>query len=220
MPQLDGQYSPAPRPDLQRLRRAPDDDKASLNSTEAAACFLLFPRSAAISRLVSAGCLIALCVFGALAADQIVPPDGQRGDHPTNQLDEGLTAYRRGDYAAAMRLLQPLANQGMAIAQNSLGVMYANGRGVPRDYEQAAMWYRKAADQGDDEAQANLGAMYAQGQGVPQDFEKAVNWYARPPIREMPTHRPVPDRLRGMREFASVRARAPKGGGRRRGAHR
>ena len=54
----------------------------------------------------------------------------------------------------------------MPDAQSILGVMYANGRGVPQDYAEAVKWYRLAADQGDAEAQHNLGVMYASGEGV------------------------------------------------------
>ena len=41
------------------------------------------------------------------------------------------------------------AEQRDLIAQNNLGVMYEQGRGVPQDYEQAAAWYRKAAEHGE-----------------------------------------------------------------------
>jgi TPR repeat protein len=40
--------------------------------------------------------------------------------------------------------------------EGNLGVMYANGDGVPQDFAEAAKWFRKAADQGDTEAQSNL----------------------------------------------------------------
>ncbi|HIE87808.1 MAG TPA: sel1 repeat family protein, partial [Gammaproteobacteria bacterium] len=39
------------------------------------------------------------------------------------------------------------ANQGDADAQYLLGLMYANGRGVPQDDKEAVRWYRLAADQ-------------------------------------------------------------------------
>ena len=38
--------------------------------------------------------------------------------------------------------------QGNADAQFSLGVLYAEGRGVPQDYVEAARWFRRAAEQG------------------------------------------------------------------------
>ena len=69
------------------------------------------------------------------------------------------------------------ADQGDADAQFDLGVMYANGEGVPQDYTQAVAWWRKAADQGHARAQNNLGVMYETGQGVPEDFTQAVAWY-------------------------------------------
>jgi hypothetical protein len=49
------------------------------------------------------------------------------------------------------------ANQGNAIAQTNLGVLYRDGKGVPQDYAEALRWYRKAADQGNAIAQTNLG---------------------------------------------------------------
>src|SRR5512137_496566 len=76
-------------------------------------------------------------------------------------LDDATVAYQRGDYATALRLFRPLAEQGDAAAQNYLGIMYATGRGVPRDDAEAVRWYRKAAEQGFTPAQRNLGIMYA-----------------------------------------------------------
>jgi len=35
-------------------------------------------------------------------------------------------------------------------------VMYVTGRGVPRDYVEAAMWFQKAAAQGDTKAGESL----------------------------------------------------------------
>ena len=67
------------------------------------------------------------------------------------------SAYQSGDYAPALRMFQQQANQGISGAQFGLGVMYANGRGVPQDYAEAMKWYRKAADQGDTISQFNLG---------------------------------------------------------------
>lgn len=40
-----------------------------------------------------------------------------------------------------MRLYRLAVNQGYALAQNNLGVMYAKGQGVPQDYVQASMWF-------------------------------------------------------------------------------
>jgi len=48
------------------------------------------------------------------------------------------------------------ANQGSSYAQNYLGIMYEEGKGVTQDYNQAISWYQKAADQGNSDARTNL----------------------------------------------------------------
>ncbi len=93
--------------------------------------------------------------------------------------DEGVAAYKRGDYATALREFRSLADQGNANAQFSLGIMYSNGLGVPQDYAEAVKWSRKAAEQGDAKAQYNLGIMYRNGEGVPQDYASALQWYRK-----------------------------------------
>jgi uncharacterized protein len=58
-------------------------------------------------------------------------------------------------------------------------VDYYRGEGVPKDYAEAALWYRQAADQGNAEAQYCIAEAYATGKGVPQDFEHAAVWYRK-----------------------------------------
>lgn len=89
----------------------------------------------------------------------------------------GVEAHHRGDYATALREWQPLAEQGNALAQYNLGLLYDIGQGVPKDYDQARQWYEKAAAQGQADAQVNLGILYDYGRSIQQDFKKAVYWY-------------------------------------------
>ncbi len=98
-------------------------------------------------------------------------------------FDRGLAAYNRGDYATAQADWRPLAEQGDASAQVSLGALYYGGLGVPRDQRQAANWYRKAAAQGQRDAQFRLAAMYDQGLGVPLNYAEAARWYHAAAIR-------------------------------------
>lgn len=91
-------------------------------------------------------------------------------------MDDGQAAYSMGDYATAMRLWRPLAEQGIARAQNNLGVLYENGRGVRPDINEALRWYRLAAQQNYGGAQNNLGLIYALGRGVPRDPVLAYMW--------------------------------------------
>ena len=68
------------------------------------------------------------------------------------------------------------AEPGDARAMTKLGVMYENGRGVPRNDAQAASWYRKAANAGDARGMSSLGFLYMNGRGVPRNDAQAVSW--------------------------------------------
>ena len=49
-------------------------------------------------------------------------------------------AMRTEDYAEALKQCSPLAKQGDAIAQFTIGFMYRNGKGVPQDYTETTRW--------------------------------------------------------------------------------
>jgi uncharacterized protein len=66
-------------------------------------------------------------------------------------------AYERGDYAAALRLTRQLAEGGYAVAQNNLGLMYLEGKGIPQHEYVAMRLFRRAAEQDYAPAQCNLG---------------------------------------------------------------
>jgi TPR repeat protein len=72
-----------------------------------------------------------------------------RADTIVDTLAAAKAADARQDFVTELMLLRPLAKQGNATAQTSLGLMYGNGRGVPKDDMEAVRWYRKAAEQGD-----------------------------------------------------------------------
>jgi TPR repeat protein len=98
-------------------------------------------------------------------------------------LEDGVAAFVRGDYGAAMLDFLPLAYQGDAIAQNYLGDIYYEGLGVPRRDDLAAQWYLKAAKQGYRESQTALGTMYFDGFGVPQSYPKAIQWWRKAAVQ-------------------------------------
>ena len=97
----------------------------------------------------------------------------------SDSFADAVAAYDRQDYATALRLLRPLAEQGHAAAQYNLGLMYHEGKGVAQDYAQAVAWFRKAAEQGIAQAQFYLGFMYEKGLGVAQDKAQAVAWFRK-----------------------------------------
>ncbi len=83
------------------------------------------------------------------------------------------------------------ADQGNAVCQYDLGLMYTNANGVPKDNAEAANWFRKAAEQGNADAQFQLGRLYdslfkniyLNGQpdngGLPFDDAEAFKWYLK-----------------------------------------
>ena len=124
--------------------------------------------------------LIAALVFGTTASAWAGSGEHRPWENDPTGMSLGKDAFGRGDYAGALREWRSVAKYGgveSAEAQILIAGMYFNGRGVPRDYAEAAKWYRKAAEQGAANAQFNLGLMYRIGQGIPQDDAKAVKWY-------------------------------------------
>ena len=75
-------------------------------------------------------------------------------------FDAGWAAYQKGEFAAALKEWQPLADSGDKRAQFNLGLMYDEGRGVSQDRKQALAWWEKSANQGYAQAQHNLALAY------------------------------------------------------------
>ena len=105
--------------------------------------------------------LVCVCLF-ALTGQAIADP-----------LSDAQHAYDTGNYAKAVTLYRSLAEQGIAIAQFKLGLMYGKGQGIQQDYKEAVKWYQLAAEQGNADAQYSLGIMHA----VIQDYREAIKWF-------------------------------------------
>jgi TPR repeat protein len=58
----------------------------------------------------------------------------------------------------------------------NLGVLYLDGKWVPRDDPKAADWFHKAAEKGEPAAQTKLGIVYLLGRGVGHDDNEAAKW--------------------------------------------
>ena len=94
-------------------------------------------------------------------------------------VQRAIAAYNEGDYAAAMAVWEPLANQGNRDAQFAMGVLYYEGHGVNKNLDEALAWFRKAADSEHPTAMFNLGVAYWEGRGLSQSFAQAVDWWER-----------------------------------------
>ena len=81
-------------------------------------------------------------------------------------------------YDAARRIIEPAASSGDAQAQEWLGDLFREGRGVPLDGERAIFWYTQAAQTGQVSVYVKLARMFERGEaGVPVDLDEALRYY-------------------------------------------
>ena len=101
------------------------------------------------------------------------------GAAPAHAPATPSTTASTSDAASRLATLQTEAAQGKSDAQIDLGLAYAKGLGVTRDYPTARQWFERAAGQGTAKAQYYLGAMYERGLGGPRSYTTALQWYQR-----------------------------------------
>jgi localization factor PodJL len=73
--------------------------------------------------------------------------------------------------------LRAAALSGDGAAAYEVGMRFAEGRGVPRSNEEAALWLERAAKQGLAPAQFRLGGFYEKGLGVKKNLATARDFY-------------------------------------------
>ena len=95
----------------------------------------------------------------------------------SDDFQKGMEAYKKGDFANAIKEWILLGEDGDEKAQYFLGLIYYKGKGVPQNYKKALKWYTLSAEQGNKVAQYNLGVMYSFGLGVVPDYKTALKWY-------------------------------------------
>jgi TPR repeat protein len=94
-------------------------------------------------------------------------------------LADALIPYAQRDFVRALELLAPLAEQGNAVAQLKLGIIFSRGKVDSPDHVAARLWFNKAAEKGQVEAQFELGRIYRDGLGTRVDGKVAVYWFER-----------------------------------------
>jgi len=99
-------------------------------------------------------------------------PNSNLNDSPPMSLREPLDIYSMID----VEDLRGYAEQGDALAQYNLGVLYELGEDLPEDHVEAVQWYRLAAEQGVFLAQFKLGLLYALGKGAETDPVNSHTW--------------------------------------------
>ncbi|WP_454758742.1 tetratricopeptide repeat protein [Caulobacter segnis] len=103
----------------------------------------------------------------------------EAGDRPA-ALAAGDQAFDMKVYGKAARWLRMAADQGDAKAMFALGLLYADGLGVPKDRPAGFALIRRSAEGGYAFAQAAVGEMYVLGEGgVAPNPAEALAWYSR-----------------------------------------
>lgn len=92
---------------------------------------------------------------------------------------QAYRAYQTGDFATALRVAQPLAEDGDVRGATLLGLLNYHGRGTTRSDADAMKWFSLAAEKGDAEAQYHLALMLGEGQSIPENDVDAATWYRR-----------------------------------------
>lgn len=115
------------------------------------------------SRPISALFLILLWAGGALAQSTVT-------------LSDAISAYDKGDDAAAFSMFTDLAEQDNVRAIEILADMYFHGEGTPIDYAAGLKWSQRGAALGSAESEFDISVVYFNGEvGLPNE-ELAVEW--------------------------------------------
>ena len=79
-----------------------------------------------------------------------------RAGHLHSQVVLGMIFADRKRYKDAAKWYRQAAEKGDSLAENNLGILYANGWGVPKSRKDAIAWLLRAYQQGYTNAAANL----------------------------------------------------------------
>jgi TPR repeat protein len=109
---------------------------------------------------------------------QLLQASANQGYAPA-QAEWGLLLSKRkvADQVEARKWLELAAMQGNSAAQATLGYLYLEGFGVPKDYTASVFWSSLAARQGNSYGIVNLGVHFQNGYGVAANTEMAVKLY-------------------------------------------
>lgn len=85
----------------------------------------------------------------------------------------GKVAYLQGEYDQSFEVLNPLAEQGNALAKRYMGLMHWHGHGRKQDRAKGCTYFEDASKSQEAEDLYNLGRCYLQGGGRTPDVARA-----------------------------------------------
>lgn len=98
-----------------------------------------------------------------------------QGGNRDAQFQMGLSAYGDKKFNEAFEWYSKSAEQGHAMANNNLGLMYMKGQFVDKDVNEAIQKYKRAVELGSPIAASNLGNFYYNK----ENFSKAYKWFVK-----------------------------------------
>lgn len=113
------------------------------------------------------------------AAKAAAPAAKPAEKYTQTQLKQAYRDMEQKKYKSALPVLRLAAADGVAEAQNNLGILYYHGLEVPHDDVKAVELFTRAARQKFAPAQTNLAVAYEKGHGVEKNFDKAYEWYLK-----------------------------------------
>jgi localization factor PodJL len=103
--------------------------------------------------------------------------NNQAGRTPAAPAPPSLNSADRLPIAIGGPRLRSAAAAGDGAAAYAVAMRFADGRGVPVNLEEAALWYERAASKGLTPAQFRYASMLEKGQGVKKDIAQARRLY-------------------------------------------
>ena len=104
------------------------------------------------------------------------------------------------NYKKAFEWYEKATEQGNAMAQSNMGVMYDFGLSVDENHKKTVEWYEMAAEQGTQ--MLNLSGMYYNGHSVDQIDSMVIRWHAKAAARTMRERKQVEEFCDGQRQIA------------------
>jgi TPR repeat protein len=95
------------------------------------------------------------------------------------ELESGIAAFETKNFAHAIKLLSPIAEEGNNEALYRMAIMLQNGLGCQTNTEKAFDYMNKAAENNHALAQHALGFMFFEGECANQNIEKSIEWFTK-----------------------------------------
>ena len=95
------------------------------------------------------------------------------------ELESGIAAFETKNFAHAIKLLSPIAEEGNADAMYRMAIMLQNGLGCVADEKKAFRYMGDAATKGLPLAQHAYGFMFFEGECTEKDINQSIEWFTK-----------------------------------------